>query len=138
MQTNSNSTDANLERARAYLRAIENRVSEEELASFFSPDVVVEQFPNRLVPKIVKSGLADIKRESAKGKKSVSGQTYTVRNAVASGDWVALHVDWEGVLAIPVASLEAGAAMRAYFAMFLHFRDGKIVHQSNYDCFEPW
>lgn len=138
MQTNSNSADANLERARAYLRAIENRISEEELASFFSPDVVVEQFPNRLVPKVVKSSLADIKRESAQGKKSVYRQTYTVRNAVASGDWVAFQVDWEGVLAIPVASLEAGATMRAYFAMFLHFRDGKIVYQSNYDCFEPW
>jgi hypothetical protein len=37
-----------------------------------------------------------------------------------------------------VASLEVGATMRAYFAMFLHFRHGKIVHQSNYDCFEPW
>jgi ketosteroid isomerase-like protein len=138
MQTNSNSADANLERARAYLRAIENRASEEELASFFSTDAVVEQFPNRLVPKVVKSSLADIKRESAQGKKSVSRQTYTVRNAVASGNWVALEVNWEGVLAIPVASLEVGATMRAYFAMFLHFRHGKIVHQSNYDCFEPW
>ena len=28
--------------------------------------------------------------------------------------------------------------MRAYFAMFLHLRDGKIVHQSDYDCFGPW
>lgn len=138
MQANENTPDTNLERARAYLRAIENRVSEEDLASFFSPDVVVEQFPNRLVPNVVKSSLADIQRESAQGKKSVSRQTYTVRNAVASGDWVALQVEWEGVLAIPVASLEAGATMRAYFAMFLHFRDGKIVHQSNYDCFEPW
>ena len=138
MQTSENSTNANLERARAYLRAIENRASEEDLSSFFSPDVVVEQFPNRLVPKVVKSSLADVKRESEMGKKSVAQQSYTVRNAVASGNWVALQVDWEGVLAVPVAGLEAGATMRAWFAMFLHFRDGKIVHQSNYDCFEPW
>jgi len=87
---------------------------------------------------VVKSSLADMKRESEKGKKSVVRPSYTVRNAVASGDWVAFQVDWEGVLAVPVAGLEAGATMRAYFAMFLHFRDGQIVHQSNYDCFEPW
>ena len=84
------------------------------------------------------SSLADIKRASAQGRKSVSRQTYTVRNELASGDWVALQVDWEGALAIPVAGLAAGATMRAYFAMFLHFRDGKIMQQSNYDCFEPW
>ncbi|HEY4900227.1 MAG TPA: nuclear transport factor 2 family protein [Terriglobales bacterium] len=138
MHSNENTPNANLELARAYLRAIENRAGEEELESFFSPDVVVEQFPNRLVPNLVKSSLADVKRESEMGKKSVARQSYTVRNAVAAGEWVAMQVDWEGVLAIPVADLEAGATIRAYFAMFLHFRDGKIVHQSNYDCFEPW
>jgi ketosteroid isomerase-like protein len=129
---------ANEQRARAYLRAIENRASEEELAAFFAPDVMLEQFPNRLVPKLVQSTLADMMHESAQGKKSVSKQTYDVQNAVAAADWVALQVKWEGVLSIPVAGLEAGATMRAWFAMFLQFRDGKIVRQSNYDCFEPW
>jgi len=133
-----NTSAANEERARAYLRAIENRASEEELAAFFASGVVLEQFPNRLVPKLVQSTLADMVRESARGKKSVSKQTYEVQNAVASGDWVALQVKWEGVLSMPVAGLEAGATMRAWFAMFLQFREGKIVHQSNYDCFEPW
>jgi len=133
-----NTSAANEERARAYLRAIENRASEEELAAFFASGVVLEQFPNRLVPKLVQSTLADMMRESARGKKSVSKQTYEVQNAVASGDWVALQVKWEGVLSMPVAGLEAGATMRAWFAMFLQFREGKIVHQSNYDCFEPW
>jgi hypothetical protein len=51
-----------------------------------------------------------------------------VRNEVASGDWVAMQVDREGVLAIPVAGMEAGATMRAWFAMFLQLRDG--------NCFE--
>jgi len=51
LETNDNLTNTNVERARSYLRAIENRASEEELSSFFSPDVVVEQFPNRLVQK---------------------------------------------------------------------------------------
>ena len=100
MNLNEDTPNVNLERARAYLRAIETRASEEELTSFFSPDVVVEQFPNRLVPKVVKSSLADVKRESEMGKKSVTRQSYTVRNAVASGEWVALQVDWEGALAI--------------------------------------
>jgi ketosteroid isomerase-like protein len=28
--------------------------------------------------------------------------------------------------------------MRARFAAFIEFRDGRIVRQRNYDCFEPW
>jgi hypothetical protein len=110
---------ANVEVAVAYLQSIENRVSEEELARFFAPDVVLEQFFNRLVPKTVQSTLADVLRESAQGKKSVSHQKYEVHNRVASGDWEALQVKWEGILAIPVAGLAAGSAMRAWFAMFL-------------------
>jgi len=133
-----NGPAANEERARAYLRAIENRVGEDELAAFFAPEVVLTQFPNRLVPKVVQSTLSDMMRESVQGKKSVSKQTYTVRNAVASSNWVALQVDWEGVLTVPVAGLEAGSTMRAWFAMFLEFHHGKIVRQCNYDCFEPW
>jgi len=116
------------ERARAYLRVIENRASEEDLATFFAPEVVLEKFPNRLVPKLVKSTLADMVRESAQGKKSVSQQTYTY--ATPSPPATGLHFRWTGRV-LAVASLQAGATMRAYFAMFLHFRDGNIVHQSN-------
>jgi ketosteroid isomerase-like protein len=32
----------------------------------------------------------------------------------------------------------AGAEMRAHSAMFIEFRDGKIVAQRNYDRFQPW
>lgn len=129
---------ANLERARRYLQAVESQASGAELAGFFAADVVVDQFPNRLVPKLVRSGLADIQREAEMGRRHVARQTYRIVNAVAAGDTVALEVTWEGVLALPVAGLEAGATMRAYFGMFLKFRDGKIVRQANYDCFEPW
>lgn len=28
--------------------------------------------------------------------------------------------------------------MKAYFAQFYEFKDDKIIHQRNYDCFEPF
>ena len=31
-----------------------------------------------------------------------------------------------------------GASMKAHFAMFFEFREGRIALQRNYDCFEPW
>ena len=57
---------------------------------------------------------------------------------VASGQEVALEVLWVGVLAVDVGSLAIGDEMRANFGVFLTFRDGLIVRQRNYDCFEPF
>ena len=80
----------NVERARAYLRALENRVGEEELATFFTPDVEIIGYPNRLVPKLARFTLADAMQQAAQGKKSVSRQSYTPENVVASGNSVAM------------------------------------------------
>ncbi len=38
----------------------------------------------------------------------------------------------------PVMNLPAGGEMKAFVAMFLTFRDGKIVSQRNYDCYLPF
>jgi ketosteroid isomerase-like protein len=51
---------------------------------------------------------------------------------------VVLEVRWTGTLAAPVSSIPAGGDMRARFAVFIELRDGKIVRQRNYDCFEPF
>jgi hypothetical protein len=34
--------------------------------------------------------------------------------------------------------LAPGTGMRAFVAMFLTFRDGKIATQRNYDCYSPF
>ena len=45
---------------------------------------------------------------------------------------------WVGTLAVAIGTLAAGDEMRAHFGVFLTFRDGLIVQQRNYDCFEPF
>jgi ketosteroid isomerase-like protein len=50
-----------------------------------------------------------------------------------NGNTVALEVVWTGELAIPFGTLTAGSELRAHSAMFMEFRDGKIVAQRNYD-----
>jgi len=57
---------------------------------------------------------------------------------IENGDDMAVELEWAGVLAEPVMSLPAGYEMKAYVAMFLTFRDGKIVSQRNYDCYPPF
>jgi len=68
----------------------------------------------------------------------VESQRYEIRNALANGDRVALEVEWTATLKVPVGKIPAGGQMRAHFGVFIDFRDGKIVGQRNYDCFDPF
>ena len=128
----------NLTIARRYLEALENGVDGEELAEFFTKDVVQEEFPNRLSPIGAHRDLKAILAAAKKGKKVMRAQKFDILNSISDGDMVALEVFWSGYLAIPVDTLPADSEMRAHFSMWLEFRDGKICRQHNYDCFDPW
>ena len=127
----------NLALARRYLKAIESGAGAEEMAQFFAPEVIVEIFPSKFFPNGSRDNLAGILAAAKRGKKAMTTQTYAVRNALARGDHVALEVDWTGTLAVPFQTIPAGGQMRAHFATFLQYKDGKIVSQRNYDCYEP-
>ena len=129
--------ELNLETARRYLRANENG-RPEEIVGFFAPEAVAHWYPHKLVPKGMTADLAAMRASSERGSKLMASQKYEVRNALADGDRVGMEIDWTGVLAMQFETIPAGGEMKAHFAMFLEFRDGKIIRQTNYDCFEPW
>jgi ketosteroid isomerase-like protein len=128
----------NLQTVRRYLDAIEQGVGFEELAEFFTPDVVQIEYPNRLVVNGARRDLAQLREAGERGKDVVESQRYEIRTAIASGDTVALEVEWTATLKVPVGALSAGGQMRAHFGVFLELRDGRIAAQRNYDCFEPF
>jgi ketosteroid isomerase-like protein len=127
----------NLDRARRYLKAIEDGDADHVL-SLFSPDAVLEQLPNRVYPQGIRANVTRAQEAFEKGRKLFSRQTYEITNQATSGNIVALEVLWTGTLAIPFGTLSPGSQMRCHSAMFIEFRDGKIVAQRNYDCFDPW
>lgn len=130
--------DSNLETAKRYLNAIAQGIDCKKMAEFFAPEVIQEEFPNRLVPTGAKRNLAALLEGCERGKKVISAQQYEIKNAMVSANIIALEVLWTGTLAMAFGALPVGGQMRAHFAMFLEFRDGRIVAQRNYDCFEPW
>ena len=130
--------ETNLEIARRYLAAIERLADAETMAAFFDPDVIQEEFPNQLVTGGARRNLGDLMEASARGRRVMSQQRYEISSTVSEGDRVALEVLWTGVLAVPYGPIPVGGEMRAHFAVFLDFRDGKIIGQRNYDCFDPW
>jgi ketosteroid isomerase-like protein len=129
---------ANLDAARQYLAAIASRATGDALSRFFAPDAVQEELPNRVSPDGKRRKLAGILEAAERGQRVLSEQRFEIRSAISTGDRVILEVLWVGTLAIPFGTIPAGGEMRAHSAMFLEFRDGKIVAQRNYDCFEPW
>lgn len=130
----------NVELAQDYLRAVESMGPPEDVARFYSPDVEFHEFPNRIAPHGRVRRLADLQAAYGQAQKILSSQRYQVRRMVENGDEVAVELEWTGVLAVPLAAmnLAAGHEMKAYVAMFLTFRDGKIVSQRNYDCYPPF
>ena len=105
---------------------------------FFADDVIQVEFPNRLMPNGATRDLAAVRDAAERGGKVMSAQRFEVVNAIASGEQVAVEAIWTGTLAVPLGSIPVGGQMRARFAIFLTYRDGKIVRQHNYDCFDPW
>ena len=126
----------NLERATGYLRAIEAR--DGTVQDFFSADVVQQEFPNRLMPGGATRDRAALLAAAERGQRAISREHYEVVRAIAQGDEVALEVIWTGTLAVPLGPLPVGGTMRAHFGVFLTFRNGLIVSQRNYDCFDPF
>lgn len=129
--------DTNLDKARRYLQAIE-KGNAAYVLSLLSPEAYIDQLPNKIYPQGSRARVFQIPEAFEKGRQIFAHQTYQILNDVTNGNTVVLEVVWTGKLAIAFGTLSAGAEMRANSAMFIEFRDGKIVAQRNYDCFEPW
>lgn len=131
----SDTQTRNLEIVREYLAAIE---MDGDSSLFFAADVEQVEFPNQLVKDGATRNLEQLREAAERGRKVIRGQRYAVRRAYADGDTVILEVLWAGTLGIPLGKLAAGDEMRAHFCVVIELRDGKIVRQRNYDCFEPF
>jgi predicted ester cyclase len=103
---------------------------------FLHPDVVHHELPNALFPDGVVRDLDGLRAAAERGRTTIREQHFEVLNAITDGDQVALEVLWTGTLAVPVGDLPAGHTLRAHIATFLRYRDGRIIAQRNYDCYE--
>jgi ketosteroid isomerase-like protein len=129
---------SNLECMKAYLQAVEAMGSFESVAQFSAPDATFHEFPNRIVTQERVRRGEELRAAWEQGRKFMKSQTYRVQRVIENGDDMAVELEWTGILAVPVMNLPAGSEMKAFVAMFLRFRDGKIVEQRNYDCYPPF
>ena len=126
----------NIDTAVRYHQAVAGFAVGQELAEFFHPDATHHELPNTLFPDGSVRDLAGLCAAAEAGRATLSAQSFEVISILAAGDHVALEAIWTGTLAVQLGSLPAGHALRAHIAAFLEFRDGKIIAQRNYDCYE--
>ncbi len=128
----------NVSRVLEYLNSFEAMGAFESVANLCTHDVTAQVFPNRIAPHgHIRRG-DELRTTFEQGRKYMKSQRYEVQNILEAGDQVAVEVEWTGILAVPVMNLPAGSEMKAFFAMFLTFRDGKNSVQRNYDCYPPF
>lgn len=130
--------ERNVAVVREYLAALANGAVGDALGRFFSRDARQIELPNRLNPRGGESDLEALLKRAEQGKTILREQHFDIRSVVAQGRHVAVEAVWTATLATPLATLQAGAAMKAYFAMFFEIDGGRIAVQRNYDCFESW
>jgi len=130
--------EQNLTIANHYIAALSAGAGPDDLDTFVAPDFIQKEFPNRLLPNGATRDLQSMKHARARGKALLSAEHFEIVGALASGSHVAMEIVWTGTVGVAAGPFVAGQALRAQFAIFLEFRDGRIVRQHNYDCFDPW
>src|SRR6476646_1266741 len=130
--------ESNIRLVRDYYAAVQQGAADDALARFYAPDIVQEEFPNRFLPNGATRDLQALKEAAARGRGVMAAQEFELLNIVAAGSHVAVEARWAGTLAKAIGPIAVGTVMRARFGQFFEIREGRIVRQRNYDCFDPW
>jgi ketosteroid isomerase-like protein len=120
-------TSPNISRTHQYLQAVASLGAFENMPISTLPDVIIQEFPNRIAPQGRMRRAADLRAAYEQGRKILQCQSYNVQRILEAGDEVGVELEWTGILAVSVMNLPAGSEMKAFVAMFLTFRNGKIV-----------
>ena len=128
----------NLQMAERYIACLSSGAAPEDLDAFFAVDFLQEEFPNRLLPNGATRDLRTMKEARVRGRALLKAEAFEVMNALATGDRVAMEVIWTGTVGVAAGPFVAGQELRARFAVFMDFRDGRIVRQRNLRLLRSW
>jgi ketosteroid isomerase-like protein len=129
--------ERNVAAVRAYIGAVE-RLEVEVAGQFIDPAIVQVERPNKLYKDGQVRGAEQMLRDMPRAKQVLQRQSYPIDTIFASGDNVVVETRWEGIVNVPLGRLKPGDAMVAHICMVFTLRDGKIVRQVNYDCYEDF
>ena len=80
-----------LELTHRYFAALQQGATGSELIAFYAPEVVQEEFANRLMPHGARRDLASILEAAERGQKVMTSQRFEILHALVDGDRVAVE-----------------------------------------------
>ena len=131
-------TTAKQQHLRDLYQAISNGAQGDELTSFFHPDAEQIEYPSAVRPNGHRRGLAEMRAGAAVGAQLIVDQHYDVHTAIEDGDQLAVQLTWTARAAQDLGPIKAGTRLLAHVAAFYVFREGLVLRQSSYDCYEPF
>lgn len=127
-----------IEITKDFITMLQTRKSSDELLNFYHTDIEQVEFPNALTKNITVRKLDDLLLASERGMKVLEKEEYEIINTYSFENTTIVEMKFIGTLAIPIGNIPKGGKMIAHFAQFFEYKDGKIIKQRNYDCFEPF
>lgn len=129
----------NMKTAIAFVHLVEQHVTDTDAyTDVLHPDVEFIEYPNL----ITKNGQVRNKENALKGialgKAILSSQRYDYLDWHETPDCVVIEILWKAVMAIDAGHLKQGQELQAHICMIVCFKDGKIISQRNYDCYQPF
>jgi ketosteroid isomerase-like protein len=129
--------ESNIATVQTLLAAIE-RFDVAAAGALYHPDVVQTEKPNKLYASGQVRNREKMLEDMPKGAKVLRSQRYPIDPIFGSGDKVTVETRWEGILNVPLGRLLPGDAMAAHVCMVFTLKDGKVIGQVNYDCYEDF
>ena len=122
---------------REYIEAIET-FDLQAVGRLLHPEVVQIERPNKLYANGQSRGYDKMVADLPRGAKVLRKQSYPITAMHEAGDTVVVETRWEGIVNVPLGALQPGDAMVAHICMVITLRDGRIIRQVNYDCYEDF
>jgi ketosteroid isomerase-like protein len=108
-----------------------------QIEALLDPDVRFLERPNLVSPRGSERDRAQMLTSVEAGRRLLRDQRFEVIDHLVDGDRVTSRVVWTGTIAVDAPPYAAESELRAHSSMHFTPREGRIIHQENFDCFEP-
>lgn len=131
------SVEANVATVRDYVAAVE-RLDVDAVARLIEPAIEQVERPNKLYRDGQLRGAEQMLRDLPRGSQVLRQQSYAIGTIFGAGDQVVVEARWEAIVNVSLGRLAPGDTMVAHICMVFTLRNGRIVRQVNYDCYEDF
>ena len=109
----------------------------DRLRGYFHPDAEQVEYPSLMRPTGHRRGLDGILDGARLASTVVRDQRFDVVRVVEQGDQLAVQATWSATTTTDLGEVPAGTPLVAHVGAFYEMRDGLVLRQSSYDCYEP-